>query len=408
MSSNTFEAKKPLIEFKKMSKFYILPFLVPVFCMLTTYFQEAQVYSSNYPMDEYKLQSLLNIFISKTLAIILYFISFCISKEESINEKERPTNKLVRRYHLNVNSNNKLKMTGIIFLISLLNVIFKVEGLSVIQIENKIEIKLGFVLLVPIFSRFILGIKIYEHHCFSLILALFGFVFLFISLFVFTDKIPPFYIQIIHLIFSIPFSLSLVLIKYLFQHYFISPFAFLFLDGVFCIFDSLIYIILESLLYKKSSHDLYLNFSYFFAEQKTEFYLFTIITILFSFFYQLTNALTLYYFTPTLLVMTDILSPISRWIVDLWRDKSKAKISTGIVMKGIGYFIIIIATFIFNEIIVINMWRFNANTHENIELRSIIDSKLEMSDGDNEESFNLDKINEEPNCSTSMGDTKID
>lgn len=377
-SSPSVEKKSSLISFTKMSKFHILPFLVPIFCMITTYIQEAQIKSSSYSMNEYKLQSLLNIFISKTFAIIFYFISLFISKPEAVvNEEEKQSNKLVRRYHLNVNSNNKKKIFGYIALISLLNVIFKVEGVSLINVPNKIEIKLGFVIMVPIFSRIILGFKIYEHHFFSLCLTLVGFIFLFVSLFVYNSNPAKPHIQIIHLIFSLPFSLSLVLIKYLFLHYFISPFVFLFFDGIFCIVYSLIYIILESLIYRGDSHFIYLNFKYFFNEQSGKFYLLTLFTLLFSFLYQVTNALTLYYFTPTLLVMTDILSPFTRWILELWIDDEKEKISREILFKGIGFFIIIISSFIFNEIVVLNVWKFNVNTHENIEKRGKIEAGFE-------------------------------
>lgn len=384
--------KMPCVSFTTMSRFYILPFLVPICCMITTYIQEAQIDSSSYKMIKYKLQSLLNIFISKTFAILFWIISLFISKEDTTKEED-DNKKVVRRYHLNVNSNNKWKMFGFIYLISLLNVIFKVEGLAVINYPKKIEIKLGFVILVPILSRFILGIKLYEHHFFALVLALMGFIFLFISLFVYNDsnKRAPFNIQIIHLIFSLPFSLSLVLIKYLFQHYFISPFAFLSLDGVCCIFNSLIYIILESIIYHKDYHYIYLNFYYFFkAEQSSNFYILTFFTMLFSFFYQVTNSLTLYYFTPTLLVMTDILSPFTRWILEMCFKQES--FNGEILFKGIGYFIIICATFIFNEIVVINAWRLSKNTHGNIEMRSIDDTKFdENNETVFEDSFNIDK-----------------
>lgn len=59
----------------------------------------------------------------------------------------------------------------------------------------------------------------------------------------------------------------------------------------------------------------------------------------------------------------------------------------------LGYFIIGVATFIYNEIIVINIGKFGINTHKIIQLRGNIDSKAdEELDGSevDDESFNIE------------------
>ena len=75
--------------------------------------------------------------------------------------------------------------------------------------------------------------------------------------------------------------------------------------------------------------------------------------------------------------MTDILSPIIRWIVDCmvnifyhenYINEKQA------IFKAIGYTFLIIASTLFNEIIICNFWKMDYNTIEEIELRGIEDA----------------------------------
>ena len=89
--------------------------------------------------------------------------------------------------------------------------------------------------------------------------------------------------------------------------------------------------------------------------------------------------------------MTDILSPILRWIVDsliaLFYNDSKPN-SKQSIFKIIGYTFIIIASFLFNEIIICNFWKLNYNTIEEIKLRGIEDAiKRDSSLGSKNESI---------------------
>ena len=235
--------------------------------------------------------------------------------------------------------------------------------------------KLGFIIFVPFFSSFILRTKYYRHHFFSMIICFIGFIFIILSLsFENDDQNPSVKEHIRHYLFSIPYSLSMVLISYFFRHYFINPFAFLFLDGIFILFFSFDFILLENIL--KGGNLLINNLNYFLSVFKNlkSFCLFSCI-ILCSFLYYLSRTITLYLFTPTLLVMTDILSPIFRWIIDtlvnIICDKEINKVQS--ILKAIGYCFLYISCIIFNEIIICKFCKLDYNTYQQIKRRGIED-----------------------------------
>ena len=379
---------KNLFDIGELSNYHIIAFLIPLCYLATSYVQRDIIAENknyhknknlNFNNNNYELPYLINIFISKLFACIFYVISKYILNKEEITP-ELKSSKSIRVYHLNVNAHNKLKILSYIIIISILEVTFQIEKVRNLQLVGLIEIKVGLTIFVPLFSFIILKIKYYRHHFVAIVIGLFGFIFIVISLFFpNNDQEKHSFIEhLIHLLFSIPFSLSLVLINQLFKYYFIDPFTFLFLDGIFCLLISFIYIIIKTLLILQKT-DLFINnvkkLSFIFLSPRIS-GLFICIFI-FSFLFYITNTLTLYYFTPTLLVMTDIISPVIRWIVDsliaiLIKDFNlNIKQS---IFKIIGYIFLIIASFIFNEIIICNFWKMNYNTIEEIKIRSIEDA----------------------------------
>ena len=379
---------KNLFDIGELSNYHIIAFLIPLCYLATSYVQRDIIVENknyhknknlNFNNDNYELPYLINIFISKLFSCIFYVISKYILNKEEITP-ELKSSKSIRVYHLNVNAHNKLKILSYIIIISILEVTFQIEKVRNLQLVGLIEIKVGLTVFVPLFSFIILKIKYYRHHFVAIGIGLFGFIFIVISLFFpNNDQEKHSFIEhLIHLLFSIPFSLSLVLINQLFKYYFIDPFTFLFLDGIFCLLFSFIYIIIKILLILQKT-DLFINnlkkLSFIFLSPRIS-GLFICIFI-FSFLFYITNTLTLYYFTPTLLVMTDIISPVIRWIVDSLISMLIKDFNLNIkqsIFKIIGYIFLIIASFIFNEIIICNFWKMNYNTIEEIKIRSIEDA----------------------------------
>ena len=92
---------------------------------------------------------------------------------------------------------------------------------------------------------------------------------------------------------------------------------------------------------------------------------FSILFIFASILQTLSN-LVIYYFTPTLLMVTDSIGPMLFWMVYVL-PKGEKKID--IIFKFLGYSISLFSTLIYNEIIILNFCGFNENTKKYIEKR---------------------------------------
>ena len=370
----------------EISKYHIISLFIPFFYMATTYVQRDEILENeekdNNPYDkDFQLPYFIIIFFSKTFSGFLYLISKYIINKKLISSQLLSL-RSTRIYHLNINSKKKSRIVIFIIIISFLEAFYNLEHLRTLKIKSLIEMKIGFIFFVPIFSHFILKTKYFRHHFVSLIIVFVGFIFIILSLF-FANKNNEnnefdFINQLKHFLYSIPFSLSIVLICYLLRYYFINPFAFLFLDGIFCIFFSFIFILLEHGNNSDRIVNNFKNFIFIFKKWKV-FFLF-LFSLLFSFIYYISTIITLYLFNPTIFVMTDILFPILRWIVDylfiiFLKNKNEEINKIQCIFEFIGYVFLIIACALFNEIIICNFWDLDYNTHQQIKKRGIEDAK---------------------------------
>ena len=144
----------------------------------------------------------------------------------------------------------------LIYIISLLEVIQENGDLLLYYYQRigtlkwLVEKKSGLIMFVPFLSYFILKIDLHKHHILALVL---GFIGAFITNFCrFPLKfclLKDYPFHILNIFFSFLLSLSLVLIKYvMIKFIIISPYLFLFYEGIFCIINSVICILLEYII----------------------------------------------------------------------------------------------------------------------------------------------------------------
>ena len=391
-SNTTTKEEKQLFSFGDYSKYHTFLFLVPLFHMMCEYVQKYIIAKNENKNNdkskkddlfkEYEFVYMTIFFISKLFSGFLYIISNYLINNEKINYELLKT-KSFRIYHLNVNANNKCKIFLYLIIISFLEVIFKIENIISLTKKDLIENKLGFTIFVPILSYIFLKAKYHRHHLVSTIIGLFGFIFIILSLFYSKEKFVLGF-QLIHFFISFPFSLSIIVIKYLFMHYFIGPFAFLFLDGILCIAFTFIYIIIKFLiifhdfdLFIKNLSHLYIIF------ENIKIFLLFILVIILTFAYHAAKAVSLYFFTPALFVMTDILSPVFSWIIYYIYKKIKGEDDSDPrypIFKSIGYIFLIIAYILFNEVIICHFWNLDYYTTKKIEERGIEDVSQKTND----------------------------
>ncbi len=376
---------------------YIYAFLLPISCMCIHVFQDKMFKISkpkdSFKMLKYNLPLLFYYFLPKTFSIIFIIIIKFKTKEES-DTKE--TNKLLRRYHFFITNENKKKIYFLIFFVSILEVIYKIDD-SLLLYLNRIEkIKLlvekrsGFIIFVPLFSYFILNKILYKHHIFALILSIIGSLIINISRFCLGfSLIDNFFYHLINILFSSFFSFALVLTKYVMVKYIITPYNFLFYDGIFCIINSLIWVLLEYVvvinindsenkILQNENENYFINNYYeiinIFIGQDSVFYLYFFLSIIASFGYFIFNILTIFNFSPYLNVLTDFLTPFLIYNISfIFEEKSSQKV-TRFFCENIGYVLVILGALILNEIIILNFCNLNENTYLSISRRGRIDS----------------------------------
>ena len=358
---------------------YIYGALLPVSCMFIHFFQNKMFECSlkKNEMLKYNLPLLFYYFLPKLFSVFFILIIKLKTKEET------KVRKASRRYHFFIRSKNKKKIYFLIFIISLLEVLYKIDDSLLLYLNKKgiigllIEKRIGFIIFVPFFSFILLNIQFYKHHLFAIILALIGSFLL--SFFRFSSglsKIQDFRFHILYLFFSSFFSLALVLIKFVMAKYVIEPYNVLFYDGLFCIINALILVLIEYFIFifmdpDENFKNYFMNNYYeiinIFFGQNWEFYLFFFLSLIASFCYFVFNILTIFNFSPVLNVLTDFLTPFLLNIAYFFIKQEYTK--EMFFYEITGYIMIILGALILNEIIIINICGLSENTYLRISFR---------------------------------------
>ena len=362
---DTKKSKTPLITFAKINKYFLIPFLCPVCCMLANYFLLWFKKTNVLKKGEFFIPVFVEF--SYVFAGLLYFITYFQQKVEGGKEEiiYRESTATSIKYIYNEGSQkNILKEWILIIFLGFLIAAF--ELLSAFCASKKVfEERLYFYFFIPLFSKLILKDTIFKHQYLSLIIAIVGIIFLIIPVCIGiqTEDILPNFLTCIS---SVSYSLFLVLIKYLAHVYYRSPFQLSFYFGWISIGFLLLGFIIYSLI---EYHD----FSYFYdifdfsqADNKFVASLFLIFSFIFAFALQALTLLVIFYFSPILLMVTDIISPMLLWVATTIRDGQDLP---DVVLNPIGYLIILFASLIYNEIIILNFCNLSKDTKKFVELR---------------------------------------
>lgn len=381
--------KEPIIIFSKLNKYFFFPFLIPITTFGSNYFCSEILRSGAVK----KVEFFIVIYIELALIIggLLQFIP-CLKynmnkgKESSI-KLENNKNSIEYIYNQGITINTK-KLMLFMVLLSLIFVFY--ELISSIFIYNKmIETNLYFLYFIPLFNKFILKENIYKHHILSLISSSLGTILVLIPMCmpITNDDIVP---NILNLISGVLFSLYSTLIKYVIEEYYLSPFKISFLMGLISIVVSCFGFVIYSLI---KYHDFsYFNdiFDFSEVENKIQIGLCFIPFFIFLTILEELTFITLFYFSPILIGLTNMMTPVLLWI--------KIKIEDGyetidLIMTPIGYLIILFSSIIYNELIILNFCGLGKNTKkiinrritkEIIELNEIKDEIENDDDSDDE------------------------
>ena len=362
----------------KMNKYYLLPFLVPIVCYCTKFCSDPLknnrgTISNVNDVSNENLHTYVFLYqmINSTSIIfsgLLYFISIIrrqTDNKANIGTLSERSNSSDYSFMAKKKPNRLLEYSIICFMsiiITLYNVL-KGYGTG----HKTLEKRLYFLFFFCLINIFLFKKPFYRHQKFSLAIAFVGMVIIFALFFIYLNKSNYDYIYDVLLFFgSFLYSLYLVLVKYMSENKGYSPFLLLFLIGIISTaatvvgFLILSHVRLGNINYVSNifhcRQDIFVCFG--------NLYGYIIGYFLINAVLQILIFLVCYYFSPEVFAISDIISPFLSCITNI--AKGKEKIVVKIVFDIIGYIIITIGSFIYNEIIVCNFWDLNKNTWKSI------------------------------------------
>ena len=359
------DEKKSLITFAKLNKYFLIPFLSALFKFLSDLFGLLFIKNSKV-IKKFEYIGPILYDLPFVFAGLFYFIphfqvNVNIKKKSSYKQKSRlEINYLYYSSFLTTINTNKF----IIFIL-LLSIINAIDNLlwAIMSKATLFDERLFELFFIPLFSKIILKDKIYKHQYFSLLISLFGIIFLIIPIFfrLTTDDIVP---NILNVINGINFSLFLVLIKYMVEKYYFPPFKICLIIGIISIIIYSIGFTVYSLI--KDDFSYFTDCLDFSNEKEISANIYFIFYIIFETAARLTIFLCIFYFSPTLIMVTDMVTPLFSFVAN---NFILEEMLTSIILNAIGYLITLFSSLIYNEINIFNCFGLNKNTKRFVDKR---------------------------------------
>ena len=263
-------------------------------------------------------------------------------------------------YNNGIKKNNSLKIFSILFILSLIISFHQISYLLTIN-KNIFEKRLYYLFFLPIFSKIILKSELFKHQILSLFISIIGIILLFIPMALKIEK-DDININILIIFVSAAGSFFTVMIKHLTHNYFLSIYFCLLFIGFFSLVILLFGFIIFYLI---NEHNLD-NFIENFKGENLLSITYLILNIIFNLILYILSFLIIYFFSPTLFMVTDLINPIIGWTISLFINEQEYK-TIEIILNIIGYFIVLFSSLIYNEIIICNFFGLNRNTKKFLE-----------------------------------------
>ena len=425
------EEKIGLLSCKCDRRISIYAFLLPILFIFVRYCHDEIIDRCkpelSYKLLKYNFPYLFYNYLPKILSIFCILIIKSNAKGEISSSNK---NIIIRNYHITVEKENRKKFLLLFFIISLLEVL-QDDGDYLLYYYQKvlyeppnkrfilgwlIEKKTGLIFFVPIFSYFILHTEIHRHHILALLLGYMGAIFVNgCRFFLDFSTVEDYPYHLLNAFFSMLYSLALVLTKYsMIKYILLSPYVFLFYNGIFCVIISIIITLLQYPMIinlpdrnknidKSKENDKYFSNNFLeiitiFIGQKSGFYIYFFSSFVFSFFYYIVNTLIIFNYSPYLIILIEALLPIDTDIIkiaihqenDYIRNNRKQMLKR-FYYQTAGYSILFFGALILNEIIILNFCGLNKHTFEKINKRGETELRDLMPINSNEDNFSEDE-----------------
>ena len=347
---------------------------------------------------------IINIYVS--IGMILAFIPYLILKYRTknivvqyvhYNEKQEDSKLNIKLIH-NKNIEEKKRFTKyLLFFLSASFGFLQTLLLNLFCSNCIYNLWIFDIIFISLFSYLILKTKLYKHQYISMgIIISLGFCLNIIEYFKLNEEkqLYPFEI-IMKLISEICLSLTMVIIKYNIEKYFLSPYQVAIWQGalelvlnIICLVTiNLFGAVIEDIEYPDNFLDYFRNYNIYD-------FIMSFILILVGFFYNAFLFLTCNYFTPCHILISLIIKECYTYF----------QLQRNMFLNILGFIDLILVTFmflIFIEIIELNIFNISYDTKKNIEIRSKLETPFDINNtiDSNEEIKEEDEEDEKSNSS---------
>ena len=416
-------SKQRLFSFQKMNKYFLMPFSVPIICFITKFFSETMktdggkinikdVSEDNTHTFVFLYQIIQSICL--ILGGLIHFVQINTIKtktkiknskenkegkntEEKNNVNQSKINK-IPDFSINNDDDNEyleiksitrnqtgftiekpkknydqIKKVLIIIFIPLFFILYNL-GIAYGVKHPQLEKRIYFLFFFTLINYVLFKKRIYRHQKLSLLIALIGIIPFYIAfgLYLDMDEYNYFY-DLFLLIGSFGYSVFLVSIKYLTHNKGISVFLLLLYQGALSfIYTLIIYIGIS--FYFKGDFTYITNIFHCDANNYIclkHYYFKIIMYLILNTILQILIFFVVYIFSPEIFAISDIFSPLFSFIALCIEIKETRVLK--IILTILGYLIIAIGAFIYNEIIVCNFCKLNENTWKAIDQKGDMD-----------------------------------
>ena len=382
--------RDPPFSFQKLNKYFLMPFFVPIICFSTKFFSEAMklndreidikdVTEDNTHTFVFMYQIIQSICL--ILGGIVYFFVHQKSKRRKNSDGSTISYTATKRSLLRADSQSSIEMESkidikkilIIFFMPLLIITYNLGiayGVGYPQLEKRVY----FLFFITLINIFIFKKEIYRHQKLALMITVIGIIPIYVSFGIFLNKNEYNILYDIFLfIGSFCYSVYLVFIKYLTINKQLAVLRLLYYQGLLCFAYTILIYIAISFIRKGDFTYLY---NIFHCSETNyicvSFYYFKIIMyLILNTVLQTLIFLVVYMFSPELFAISDIWSPLFSFIALCIQTKEDKWLK--IFLTVLGYLIIAVGAFIYNELIVCNFCKLNENTWKAIDRKAYND-----------------------------------
>ena len=369
-----------IIEFGYLNGKLLMPLLFPLFYQLRLF-----IHRKSNPFYQ-----LFTAFLGFLLAGLLYIFFYrkrslpSVEVESEPRRRNRFDNRIRRRRERLQRKKENKKYAFILILVFLIMIPMALDAFTKKRVNINFRMStslLYFMFFYVLFSRLIIRQILYRHRTLSIFVIMLFIPLLIVFYFINegnNDSTNLFINSLFLILIAGLYSLFDVLCKKLYNSFYDSPYHFMFVIGLMSLSILFLYESISLIITGVKDNDfngIIFQIKNNYSEHSFWYILIVLGDAITSFLWLAGKQLTIFYFTPSYLMISECISQIITTII----EKSLKNYNIGFIIGIYAiYIIIIVFSCVYNEIFIFNFCSLKYNTTKNILNRAVLDEKYDL------------------------------